>query len=141
LAVFTQGGVIAPGQTLMDIVPSHKSLLMRARIAPEDAMEITVGQRAIVRLGAQRDRGAADLRGTLTRLSADRLVDPRTGIAFFSADIVIDEAARQRSEAHERHFWRAGTPVQVLLPLRPRTALQYALGPLLGVFWKSLRER
>ena len=41
-------------------------------------------------------------------------------------------------------FWfakgRAGMPVQVLVPLRARTALSYALEPLVGSFWGSFRE-
>lgn len=34
----------------------------------------------------------------------------------------------------------AGMPVQVLIPLRRRTALDYALEPLVGSFWSSFRE-
>ncbi|SFJ03225.1 HlyD family secretion protein [Sphingomonas sp. NFR04] len=142
LAVFTEGGVIAPGQTLMEIVPDHRSLLLRVRVSPDDAADVKVGQRTIIRLGALRDRSSPDLTGTLTRISADRLVEPRTGIPFFSADVIIDPSALGRGgSGSTTSMAKPGTPAQALIQLRQRTPLQYALAPLLSPFWRSLRER
>jgi len=49
LSVFTPGGVIAPGQKLMDVVPERTPMLIQARIAPDDADDLAVGQRTLVK--------------------------------------------------------------------------------------------
>ncbi|VVT02266.1 Secretion protein HylD [Sphingomonas sp. EC-HK361] len=142
LSVFTPGGVIAPGQKLMDIVPEHEPLRIQARIAPDDADDLNVGQRTLVKFPGLHDRSLPDLEGTLTRLSADSFTDEKTGQSYFTGEVTVPE--RQLGlirRARGRDFaLRAGMPVELLIPLRKRTALDYALEPLIGSFWSSFRE-
>jgi HlyD family secretion protein len=142
LSVFTPGGVIAPGQKLLDIVPQREPLIIQARIAPEDADDLVTGQRALIKFTGLHERSLPNLEGTLTRLSADSFTDEKTGLTYFTGDIrvprdQIEEIAKVRGKDFEL---RAGMPVQVLIPLRKRTALDYALEPLIGSFWSSFRE-
>lgn len=143
LSVFTPGGVIAPGQKLMDIVPAAAPLRIQVRIPPDDADELRVGQEARVKFPGLHDRTLPDLPGRLTRLSADSLTDERTGQSYFTGEVVVPDAelARLRAAGARAHTLRAGMPAQVLVPLRRRTALDYALEPLVGAFWSSFRER
>lgn len=142
LSIVTERGVIAAGQKLMDIVPERSALVIEARIAPADADDIHTGQPAEMRFAGLHDRQLRILSGTVTRLSADRFEDERTGEAYFLAEIGIPaselEAIRNvRGDAFEL---RAGLPVDVLIPLRKRTALQYIFEPLSQTMWRSLRE-
>lgn len=141
LAVFTPGGVIGPGQKLMDIVPERAPLTIAARVSPDDADDLSVGQRTLVRFPTLHERDLPDLHGRLTRLSADALTDEKTGAAYFTAEIVVPEdQLRVLRDVRGPAALRAGMPVQVLVPLRARTALGYALEPLVGSFWGSFRE-
>jgi HlyD family secretion protein len=84
-----------------------------------------------------------DLEGKLTRLSADALTEERTGLTYYSAQITVSRAQLDtiRSVRGGQFELRAGMPVEVLIPLRERTALEYALEPLVGAFWASFREQ
>jgi HlyD family secretion protein len=143
LSVFTVGGVIAPGQTLMDIVPKHAPLLVEARISPDDADDLSSGQRTLVRFPGLHLRSLADLEGTVTRISADSFVDQRTGEAYFSAEIMVQQSELLRLRANIPYSieLRPGMPVEIMIPLRKRTALQYVFEPLLRSVRRSLSEQ
>ncbi|MES2301858.1 MAG: HlyD family efflux transporter periplasmic adaptor subunit, partial [Pseudomonadota bacterium] len=91
LAIFTPGGVIAPGQKLMDVVPERAPVLVQARIAPDDADDLRTGQRTLIKFTGLHERALPELEGRLTRLSADNFVDERTGQNYFTAEVVIPD--------------------------------------------------
>ncbi len=142
LSVFTAGGVIAPGQKLMDIVPARTPLRIQIRVSPDDADDLAVGQPTRVRFPSLHDRTLPDLEGRLVRLSADSFTDQASGQSYFTGEVVVPDQMlhRLRNSLGGYHALRAGMPAEVLVPLRARTALDYALEPLLGSFWSSFRE-
>jgi len=142
LSIFTPGGVISPGQNLMDIVPERQPLRLEVRISPEDADDLHVGQHTLVKFPGLHDRNLPDLEGTLTRLSADAFTDDKRGFTYFTGEVTVPLAQLDlvRKSRGKRFAFRAGMPVQVLFPLRRRTALDYALEPLVGSFWGAFRE-
>jgi len=142
LSVFTPGGVIAPGQKLMEIVPERASLVIQARIAPDDADDLHVGQRALVKFSGLHERTLPNLEGRLTRLSADSFTDEKSGQSYFTGEVIVphDQIKLIQDVRGKDFALRPGMPVQILIPLRKRTALDYAFEPLLGSFWASFRE-
>ena len=142
LTVFTPGGVIAPGQKLMDIVPEKTPLLIQARVGPDDADDLTLGQQTLVKFSGLHERTLPNLEGRLTRLSADSFTDEKTGQSYFTGEITVprDQLRLIQGVRGQDFALRAGMPVQVLIPLRKRTALDYAFEPLIGSFWSSFRE-
>lgn len=142
LSIFTVGGVIAPGQRLMDIVPEKAILIIEARVAPEDADDLSVGQAAEIRFTSLHERALPILSGKLTRLSADSFTDEKTGESFYTAEVTVPPSELQviQDVRGEKFALRAGMPVQVLVPLKKRTALQYAFEPLTQSLWRSFRE-
>lgn len=143
LNVFTQGGVIAPGQKLMDVVPERTPLQIQARIATSDADDLSTGQVALVRFPSLHERTLPNIEGVVTRVSADSFTDEKTGATYFTAEVKVppeqlDILKRVRGQDFEL---RAGLPVEVLIRLRARSALDYALEPLTGSFWSSMREQ
>ncbi|MGK6319451.1 HlyD family type I secretion periplasmic adaptor subunit [Sphingomonas sp. DT-204] len=142
LSVFTPGGVISPGQKLMDIVPERAPLVIQARIAPDDADDLSVGQLARVKFSGLHERSLPNLEGHLTRLSADSFTDEKSGQSYFTGEIVVPYDQLQLIHRVRGHDFalRAGMPVQILIPLRKRTALDYMLEPLVSSFWSSFRE-
>ena len=141
LTVFTPGGVIAAGAKLMDIVPTRVPLTIEARISPADADDVNPGQRAFVRFDTLHERTLPALDGEVTRLSADAFTDERTGESYFTAEIQVPvEELQKIEELRGPDALRAGMPVTIEIPLRERTALQYAFEPLSGAIRRSFTE-
>lgn len=142
LTVFTRGGVVAPGQKLMDVVPEKTRLLIQVRIAPDDADDLSVGQPTLVKFSGLHERTLPNLDGKLTRLSADSFTDEKSGQSYFTGEVTVPrDQLKLIQDVRGRQFaLRAGMPVQVLVPLQRRSALDYALEPLLGSFWSSFHE-
>lgn len=143
LTVFTPGGVIAAGQKLMDVVPEKVGLAIEARILPADGDDLQVGQKAFVRFATLHERKLPNLIGSVTRVSADSFTDERTGESYFTAEITVPrEEIRKITDVRGEDFeLRAGMPVDIQIPLRKRTALQYALEPLTDALWGSFRQQ
>ena len=141
LSAATVGGVITPGQTLMEIVP-QAPLRINARVAPGDADDLTTGQEAQIRFMGLHERTLPALNARITRISADSFTDEKTGETYFSAELDVpeDQLAIIRSVREEFEL-RPGLPAEVVVPLRPRSALSYLVEPLVGAFWSSFREQ
>ena len=143
LNVFTVGGVIAPGQAVMDIVPDRAQLVVGARVSLDDADDVQPGQEAQIRFVSLHDRSLPIVNGRVTRISADSLADEKTGQVYYTAEVVApaDELNKLNAARSGAAQLRPGTPVQVLVPLKKRTALQYMLEPLSATVWQALREQ
>jgi HlyD family secretion protein len=143
LSIFTVGGVVAPGQKLLDIVPDAEPLVIDARIQPNDAEDLKVGQTTEIRIPAFHDRRMPTLSGVVSKISADSFVDEKTGASFFTAEVTVSPAQLRliRNLRGADAGLKPGLPVEVVVPLRHRTALGYLLDPLRSMLWKSFRER
>ena len=141
LTVFTVGGVVAPGGKLMDIVPDGRELVIQAQLAPSDADDAYPGQKAQVRFVSIHNRSLPLFTGKVRTVSADSFTDEKSGRSFFRAEIVVpsDEMAKVRSVLGNGEL-RPGLPVDAVLTVRKRTALQYLLEPLTGALWRAGHE-
>jgi len=142
LSVFTVGGVVQPGQMLMEIVPDEANLIVAAEVSPTDADDLRVGQETEIRFAAFRERDLPILHGTVTDVSADSFTDERTGRSFFRVTVEVPPSEMAKIEAVRGTDTGLipGLPVEVVVPLRKRTALQYFLEPLTQSLWRSFRE-
>jgi HlyD family secretion protein len=143
LSIFTLGGVAAPGQKLMDIVPENEPLVIEARVKPDDADDLKVGQSTEIRIPAFRDRRLPLLSGTVRKISADALTDEKTGASFFKIEVEVPPSQLSviRQFRGAEAGLKPGLPVEVVVPLRNRTALDYLLDPFREMMWKSFRQR
>jgi HlyD family type I secretion membrane fusion protein len=136
LTVNTVGGVITPGQALLDIVPSDARLVVQARVQPEDIDTVEPGLEAQVVLTALNRRNTPPISGQVVSVSADRLEDQRTGLPYFLARIELPESTPQ-SPLPELY---PGMQAEVIIVTGKRTALDYVLRPLTRAFDRALRE-
>jgi HlyD family secretion protein len=141
LTVFTVGGVVAPGQKLMDIVPDGDKIVIQAQLRPADADDVFAGQRAQVRFASIHNRSLPLFTGRVRTVSADSLTDEKSGHTFFRAEIEVpqSELKKVRSVLGNGDL-RPGLPVETVLTTRKRTALQYLVEPLTGALWRSGHE-
>lgn len=136
LRVFTRGGVVGPGEALMDLVPSGDRLVVEARVEPTDIDSVHPGLGAKVRLTAFSQLETPPLSGKVVRVSADRLVDAMTGAAYYEAHIVLDAAQPELAALK----LRPGMPAEVMVVTGERTALEYLLEPIVTSLGRALRE-
>ncbi len=143
LTIFTVGGVVAPGQKLMDIVPEDAPLVIEARVKPSDASDLRAGQSTEIRISAFHDRRLPILHGVISRVSADSFTDDKTGASFFKAEVTVPPSELRiiRDARGSGAGLRPGLPVEVVVPLRQRTALDYLLDPLRHMLWKSFLDK
>lgn len=136
-------GAIAPaGGRLMEIVPNDDELVIDAQLAPQYADDVAQGMKAEVRFPGLGGSTMPILEGTIDTVSADRFVDDRTGAGYFSVRVRVNEDSLRllaRNHARGMDALGPGLPAEVLITLRPRTALQYLLEPLDQTLWRSFR--
>ncbi len=138
LTVFSTGGVIAPGEKILDIVPDQENLIVEAQIAVEDIADIRPGARAEVRLLAYKQRTTPALGGEVTVVSADRLMDNRNGSPFYLAQIRIHDGELEGVPGMKLY---PGMPASIMIPTIERSAFDYLVGPLITSFDKSFRQK
>lgn len=136
LRVFTRGGVVGPGEPLMELVPAGDRLVVEARVEPTDIDSVHPGLGAKVRLTAFSQLETPPLPGKVTRVSADRLVDAMTGAPYYEARIALD--AEQPALAELK--LQPGMPAEVMIVTGERTALEYLLEPIVTSLGRALRE-
>jgi HlyD family type I secretion membrane fusion protein len=141
LQLFTIGGVVAPGQKLMDIVPDGRELVIQAQLKPTDADDAFPGQKAQIRFLSIHNRSLPLFTGKVRTVSADSFTDEKTGRTYFKTEIVVpqSELNKVRSVLGNGEL-RPGLPVDAVLAVRKRTALDYLLEPLTGALWRSGHE-
>jgi len=134
----TVGGVVRPGEPILDIVPQEEELLIDARISPIDIDAIQIGMSAEIILSAYSQRRLPRIGGTVRSISADRLIDEITGQAYFLARVEVNpqELAALEGEV----TLTAGMPAEVYILTGERTALEYLLEPVNQSFRRAFRE-
>lgn len=133
----TVGGVIGPGEPILEIVPQREELVVEARVRMDDIDTVHAGLPAEVRLTAYKQRWTPAVDGVVQTVSADRLQDNRTGDAFFIARIAVDPASLAKQPNIKL---LPGMPADVLILNHPRTALDYMLSPIISSLHRSFRE-
>jgi HlyD family secretion protein len=142
LTATTVGGVIAPGQKLMDIVPAAAPLVIDAMVEAKDGNDIRVGQEAQVRFNSLHERDVPILKGRVLDVSGDTFTDKDNNHTFYTARIEISAqtvATLDRIVQNQKAL-KPGLPVDVVVPQHKRTVLQYLLEPLNQSLWKTFRE-
>ena len=131
------GSVIRPGDPIADIVPSNATLMVEARIRPEDINNVHLEQHARLKFTALKYRNYAMVNGTVTYVSGDRLTDSRSGQSWYSALIAVDPASLHLSGDIAL---QAGMPAEVFIEGSTQTTLQYLMEPLTSTARKALRQ-
>lgn len=137
LTQFTEGGVAAPGQKLMDVVPSGAPLVIQIRVRPDHIDEIHEGMRAQVTLAAFKAREVPPIEATVERVAADVLSDEQ-GVTFYTATLVVP--AEELAALPAGVQLAPGMPVQATIVTGQRTIMSYLLSPFKIVSREALRE-
>ena len=139
--VNTVGGVIRPGQDLIEIVPLEETLLIEARIRPADIAFLRPGQQAMVKITAYDFSIYGGLRASLEQISADAIKDERgdKSETFFRIRLRTDKNSLGTDE-HPLPII-PGMTATVDILTGQKTVLDYLLKPIFKARDRALRER
>ncbi|RJF94982.1 HlyD family type I secretion periplasmic adaptor subunit [Noviherbaspirillum saxi] len=135
--VFTQGGVIPGGFRMMDLVPTDDPLIIEGQVPvhlidkvhPELAVDLV--------FPAFNQNETPNIPGKVTQVSADRLVDEKTGQPYYKMKAMVTPEGKQLLKQHQV---RAGMPVEAFVKTGERTMMSYLLKPIFDRAKTSLSE-
>ena len=137
LQFFTTGGVIAPGEKILDIVPKNDELIVEAKVQPTDIDSVYVGLPAKLTLTAFKQRTVPQLNGKVFYVAAAREDDQRTGESFYTVRIRIPRDEKARIGELELV---QGMPVQSMIVTGESTFLNYLIAPIRESFQRAFRQ-
>lgn len=141
LSVHTVGGVIANGETVMQIVPAADKLVIDAKVAPQDIDQVAVGAPAHVRIMAGNQRTTPDLNATVMLVSADLAKDPpgaQPTAPYYQVRLYLPpEEIRKLGDLK----LVPGMPAEAYIQTYARTPLAYLMKPLQDQLVRTFRER
>ncbi|MDC9623788.1 HlyD family type I secretion periplasmic adaptor subunit [Xenorhabdus sp. XENO-7] len=137
LTVFTQGGVVASGEKLMEILPAQSALEVEARLMVHLIDKVEMGQDVDLMFTAFNQNRTPKVTGKVTVISADRLVDGVTREPYYQMRVrVTPEGMAQLAGLHIK----PGMPVEVFVKTGSRSLLSYLFKPLMDRASTSLIE-
>ncbi len=137
LAVQSVGGVITPGQKLMDIVPENQNLLIEARVPPHLIDRVHKDLSVDIRFSSFAHSPQLVVKGKVASISGDLLVDQHTGAGYYLARVgVTPEGYKQLGKRQ----LQPGMPVEVIFLTGERSMLTYLLSPLAKRMAASMKE-
>lgn len=137
LTAQTVGGVVQPGQKLMDIVPADAALLLEARVAPHLIDRVHAGMPVDVRFSSFAHSPQLSVEGQVLSVSADLLTDEKTGASHYLARVQVTPRGMQRLGQRQL---QPGMPVEVVFKTGERSLLAYLLHPLTKRIAASMTE-
>lgn len=137
LAFQTAGGVVPPGQKLMDVVPADETLLLGTHVPPHMIDRVRQGQPVDARFSGFAHSPQLVVAGVVQSISGDLLTEPTTGAPYFLARVVVTPEGVKKLGKHQL---QPGMPVEVIFKGGERTMLAYMLHPLTKRIAASMTE-
>ena len=139
IKIKTEGGVIRPGEEVMEIVPLEDTLIVEALVQPTDVAFLHPDQEANVKIAAYDYSIYGSLKGRLIEISPDTVHDPEQRKDYFRIKVITD---KNFLEYHGKKLAIIpGMPAEVDILTGDRTILQYLLKPILRGAQESFTER
>ena len=134
----TVGGVVKPGEPVVDIVPEGDRLIVEAKLQTHDIGYVAEGQPAVVRLASADGNRFGGLEGRVVSVSPDAMLTP-DGMPFYKVKIETDSSYFQNK--HLRYNLFPGVRVIANIHTGERTVMEYLLDPYLTRLSDAMRER
>ena len=138
LYVFTVGGVLPPGGTVVDVVPGGDRMIIEARLPPQEIGYVSTGQKALVTLASSDATRFGHIEGSVINISPDT-IQTQDGQSFYKVRIATE---RDYFE-HAASRYRLVPGVQVMTSIRTgeRSVLAYIADPFMASIRTAMRER
>jgi adhesin transport system membrane fusion protein len=138
--VTTRGGSVRAGEPVVEIVPSEETLLVEAKVRPQDIAFVRIGQHARVAITAFDRSIYGVLEGSVVSISPDAVLEERTGETWYTVRVRTTENALHDPNGRPLAIG-VGMTAEVDLLGEKRTILQYILSPIARLSETALREQ
>ena len=136
----TIGGVIRPGEAILDIVPTKDNLIVEARLQESDIGFVKPGQSAVVKLSSADSVNFGQIEGIVERISPDTEQDENDNrIVFYNIFVELDQNYFESKE--KTYYLVPGVKVTASIQIGERTLANYLLSPFMGSLGQSFQER
>ena len=136
----TIGGVIRPGEAILDIVPTKDNLIVEARLQESDIGFVKPGQSAVVKLSSADAVNFGQIEGTVDRISPDTEQDENDNrIVFYNIFVELDQNYFESKE--KIYYLVPGVKVTASIQIGERTLANYLLSPFIGSMGQYFQER
>ena len=142
IKVTTIGGVLRPGDTIMELLPQSKDLIAEAKVTPADIGFVSIGQSASVKLDAYDYSIFGAMRGNVYYISPDVITEEtkQGPMAYYKVRVKLTESEFKGSKAHDIQV-RPGMTASVEIKAMERTVLSYITKPITKTMSQSMGER
>jgi len=140
----TVGGVLRPGDEVMQIVPTGEELIVEARVAPSDIAFVRTGQTAGIKFDAYDSSIYGSAQGKVTYVSPDTLTEQRPdgqSASYYRAHITVNTSSMHAKHNGEKVAIQPGMTAIVEIKTGDNTVLRYLTKPITKTFSESLSER
>lgn len=137
--VTTIGSAVSPGEALVELVVADNSLLIEARVSPQDIGNVRTGQRAKIGITAYDQAVYGTLEGKVTTISADSIEDPQSGEVYYLVRVTTRDSALKGPDGRKLEIG-PGMVADISMLGDKRTVLQYILTPITRLSETAFRE-
>lgn len=137
MQVFNAGGVVPPGETILQIIPVSEGVDYEIKVDPNAIDQVTQGQRAKVVFTTFNARTAPEVFGTVSNISPSSVHDAATGQSFYRVTLAISPEELAKLKGHEI---LPGMPIEAFLQTGDRTVLNYLTRPLSDQLRRAFRD-
>lgn len=139
LSVFTKGGVISAGFKVMEIIPTHESLIVEGQLPVHLVDRAHAGESVEILFTAFNQNRTPHIQAQLLTVGADRIVDERTGSPYFKVQAAVTPAGMKVLQDLNLKV-RPGMPVEMFIKTGERSLMSYLLKPIIDRSYSALRE-
>lgn len=139
LELNTVGAFVQPGAVVAGIVPTSETLLVEARVSPRDVAFIRPDQEALIKVTAYDFSIFGGIEGKVSNITADSLVDQKTGEPYYQVRVATDKSTLQRDG--KAYSIIPGMICSVDIKTGRKTILHYLLKPINKAREEAMSER
>ncbi|TIN64358.1 MAG: HlyD family type I secretion periplasmic adaptor subunit, partial [Mesorhizobium sp.] len=139
LELNTVGAFVQPGAVVAGIVPTSETLLVEARVSPRDVAFIRPDQVALIKVTAYDFSIFGGIEGKVSNITADSLVDQKTGEPYYQVRVATDKSTLQRDG--KAYSIIPGMICSVDIKTGRKTILHYLLKPINKAREEAMSER
>lgn len=141
LDVHTQGGVIAPGKPIMDIVPNSQPLVIEGKVAANEAVNVHNGLKAEIRLPSfAHIKSLNVVEGKVIFIAPDAVLEEQTRALYYPVKVEVTPEGKKEL-LRNKLILQSGMPADVMIVTQSRTFSDYLIQPLKNMFTKAFNEQ
>lgn len=137
--VATIGGVVKPGDTVVDLVPGEDRLIVEAQLPTHDVGYVQIGQEALLKLNSPSLQRFGHVMGKVVQISPDKLVREEDGMPYYR--VRIEPERTYFSHKDQRYDIYPGTQIMASIRTGTRSVVEYLFDPYLSSFKEAMHER